>query len=103
MMLKGNELCQESKFATAPEHGMEQRTSKSKRRKEYARSARLSTPCKAEMSPRRRRTCFSHTQLAGLEGYFCAQKYLSVSDRAFLATRLGLKETQVKTWYQNRR
>ncbi|KAL7063614.1 hypothetical protein AAHC03_0131 [Spirometra sp. Aus1] len=92
---------------------MEQMPSKFERRKERVRPVRLPKRCNVDKRPRRtplecnqarrRRTCFSHTQLAGLEGYFCAQKYLSVSDRALLATRLGLKETQVKTWYQNRR
>lgn len=31
------------------------------------------------------------------------QKYLSVSDRSKIAKRLGLSDTQVKTWFQNRR
>lgn len=30
-------------------------------------------------------------------------RYLSVQDRMGLAKRLGLSDTQVKTWYQNRR
>lgn len=38
-----------------------------------------------------------------LEKSFERQKYLSVQDRMELATRLNLSDTQVKTWYQNRR
>lgn len=53
--------------------------------------------------PRRRRTAFTHTQLAYLERKFCCQKYLSVADRSDVADALNLSETQVKTWYQNRR
>lgn len=53
--------------------------------------------------PRRRRTAFTHAQLQYLERKFRCQKYLSVADRADVAERLNLSETQVKTWYQNRR
>ena len=53
--------------------------------------------------PRRRRTAFTHAQLAYLERKFMCQKYLSVADRSDVADALNLSETQVKTWYQNRR
>lgn len=53
--------------------------------------------------PRRRRTAFTHAQLAYLERKFRCQKYLSVADRGDVADALSLSETQVKTWYQNRR
>lgn len=53
--------------------------------------------------PRRRRTAFTHAQLAYLERKFRCQKYLSVADRSDVAEALSLSETQVKTWYQNRR
>ena len=49
------------------------------------------------------RTIFTSEQLQELEKHFCNQKYLSKTDRAKLAASLGLKERQVKTWYQNRR
>ncbi|XP_050533744.1 barH-like 2 homeobox protein [Daktulosphaira vitifoliae] len=52
---------------------------------------------------RRRRTAFTHAQLAFLERKFRSQKYLSVADRSDVAEMLNLSETQVKTWYQNRR
>ncbi|XP_025201497.1 homeobox protein koza-like [Melanaphis sacchari] len=52
---------------------------------------------------RRRRTAFTHAQLAYLERKFRSQKYLSVADRSDVAEALNLSETQVKTWYQNRR
>ena len=57
----------------------------------------------AAKKPRRRRTAFTHAQLAFLERRFRAQKYLSVADRGSVAELLNLTETQVKTWYQNRR
>ncbi len=53
--------------------------------------------------PRKARTIFTDKQLQALEDSFDRQKYLSVQDRMELANRLQLSDTQVKTWYQNRR
>ncbi|KAK3107345.1 hypothetical protein FSP39_012358 [Pinctada imbricata] len=52
---------------------------------------------------RKARTVFSDQQLNGLEKRFEQQRYLSTPERVELATQLGLSETQVKTWFQNRR
>ncbi|KAL8625884.1 hypothetical protein ACOMHN_012476 [Nucella lapillus] len=53
--------------------------------------------------PRKARTAFTDHQLSCLEKTFERQKYLSVQDRMELASKLSLTDTQVKTWYQNRR
>lgn len=58
--------------------------------------------CKSK-KPRKARTAFTDVQLYELEQMFDRQKYLSVQDRMELAERLQLTDTQVKTWYQNRR
>ena len=52
---------------------------------------------------RKARTAFTDHQLNTLEQSFERQKYLSVQDRMELASKLNLSDTQVKTWYQNRR
>ncbi|XP_014776817.1 brain-specific homeobox protein homolog [Octopus bimaculoides] len=52
---------------------------------------------------RKARTVFSDQQLNGLEKRFEAQRYLSTPERVELASQLSLSETQVKTWFQNRR
>ncbi|CAF2999649.1 unnamed protein product [Rotaria sp. Silwood2] len=52
---------------------------------------------------RKPRTAFTDGQLNTLEKSFERQKYLSVQERLELANRLHLSDTQVKTWYQNRR
>ncbi|XP_075217826.1 homeobox protein Dbx [Lycorma delicatula] len=56
--------------------------------------------------PRRgmmRRAVFSDLQRKGLEKRFQLQKYISKPDRKKLAEKLGLKDSQVKIWFQNRR
>jgi hypothetical protein len=58
---------------------------------------------KTNKKPRKARTAFTDQQLNCLEKSFERQKYLSVQDRMELAARLSLSDTQVKTWYQNRR
>ncbi|XP_023809801.1 barH-like 2 homeobox protein [Oryzias latipes] len=65
-------------------------------------SSRDSPPVRTK-KPRKARTAFTDHQLNQLERSFERQKYLSVQDRMDLAAALNLTDTQVKTWYQNRR
>uniref|UniRef100_A0A8C6WW59 NK3 homeobox 3 n=1 Tax=Neogobius melanostomus TaxID=47308 RepID=A0A8C6WW59_9GOBI len=52
---------------------------------------------------KRSRAAFSQAQVCELERRFSAQRYLSGPERTALAGSLKLTETQVKTWFQNRR
>ncbi|KAF5404398.1 hypothetical protein PHET_02195 [Paragonimus heterotremus] len=52
---------------------------------------------------RKTRTTFSNSQLSELEHNFNRQKYLTPADRDRIAKHLGLSNTQVITWFQNRR
>ena len=52
---------------------------------------------------RRRRTAFTSSQLKCLEEKFDDKKYLTIAERNKLAKSLNLSDTQVKTWFQNRR
>ncbi|XP_001663802.2 homeotic protein empty spiracles [Aedes aegypti] len=53
--------------------------------------------------PKRVRTAFSPTQLLKLEHAFENNHYVVGAERKSLAQALGLTETQVKVWFQNRR
>ncbi|XP_052428091.1 ventral expressed homeobox [Carassius gibelio] len=54
-------------------------------------------------SQRRVRTKFSSEQISRLEKSFSKHKYLGATQRRRIAEKLQLSETQVKTWFQNRR
>ena len=57
----------------------------------------------AQKFPKKKRTHFSRVQLKYLEGVFSSQQYLTRSERALLANALGMKELQIRNWFQNRR
>ncbi|XP_047459523.1 homeobox protein MSX-2-like [Mugil cephalus] len=52
---------------------------------------------------RRMRTKFTSEQITKLESTFNKHKYLGATQRRKIAEKLNLSETQVKTWFQNRR
>uniref|UniRef100_A0A0N4ZBE9 Homeobox domain-containing protein n=1 Tax=Parastrongyloides trichosuri TaxID=131310 RepID=A0A0N4ZBE9_PARTI len=49
------------------------------------------------------RTSFTKDQILSLEIKFNEQKYLASTERSILAEELNMSESQVKTWFQNRR
>ena len=49
------------------------------------------------------RTVFSPHQLESMERHFKQQQYVGSMQRSHIASQLGLTETQVKVWFQNRR
>lgn len=52
---------------------------------------------------KRPRTAFTSSQLARLKDEFDRSKYLTGERRQILANELGLNESQIKIWYQNKR
>ncbi|KAM6104887.1 uncharacterized protein FYW35_012326 [Pterocles gutturalis] len=53
--------------------------------------------------PGRPRTKFSAAQLQELERSFREQRYIGASEKRRLAAVLNLSQSQIKTWFQNRR
>ncbi|NXC42910.1 VEX1 protein, partial [Penelope pileata] len=51
----------------------------------------------------RPRTKFSAAQLQELERSFREQRYIGASEKRRLAAALSLSQSQIKTWFQNRR
>nr|CAB3238302.1 Dll-B distal-less [Phallusia mammillata] len=58
---------------------------------------------KKNKKKRNPRTVYSNFQLQELHNYFKKVQYLALPERARLAANLGLTQTQVKVWFQNRR
>ncbi|CAF1249648.1 unnamed protein product [Rotaria sordida] len=52
---------------------------------------------------KRPRTAFTNNQLIRLKNEFERSKYLTGERRQILANELGLNESQIKIWYQNKR
>ncbi|CAF4013443.1 unnamed protein product [Rotaria magnacalcarata] len=64
--------------------------------------ARKHKPCDT-LDSKRPRTAFTSAQLARLKDEFDRSKYLTGERRQVLADELGLNESQIKIWYQNKR
>ena len=64
--------------------------------------ARKPKPCET-IDSKRPRTAFTNNQLIRLKDEFDRSKYLTGERRQVLANELGLNESQIKIWYQNKR
>ncbi|NXB12557.1 HME1 protein, partial [Cnemophilus loriae] len=58
---------------------------------------------KTEKEDKRPRTAFTAEQLQRLKAEFQANRYITEQRRQSLAQELGLNESQIKIWFQNKR
>nr|AAI70004.1 Bix1 protein [Xenopus laevis]AAI70006.1 Bix1 protein [Xenopus laevis] len=56
-----------------------------------------------QMSNRRKRTVYSPSDLARLEQYFRTNMYPDIHQREEMARQMGLPESRIQVWFQNRR
>ncbi|OCT96450.1 hypothetical protein XELAEV_18008656mg [Xenopus laevis] len=71
----------------------------------FSATRRIGHPYQNRTPPKRKkpRTSFSRLQICELEKRFHRQKYLASAERVSLAKTLRMSDSQVKTWFQNRR
>ncbi|CAB4055715.1 EN [Lepeophtheirus salmonis] len=66
-------------------------------------SATVTSNSQSDSDEKRPRTAFSSEQLSRLRKEFDENRYLNEERRRALAAELGLNETQIKIWFQNKR
>uniref|UniRef100_A0A0K0F2J8 Homeobox domain-containing protein n=1 Tax=Strongyloides venezuelensis TaxID=75913 RepID=A0A0K0F2J8_STRVS len=71
----------------------------------FRQEKRIGHPYNSRALPihKKPRTAFTKEQIMILEDKFNNQKYLTSAERFELAKKLDMTESQVKTWFQNRR
>uniref|UniRef100_A0A0N5C8W8 Homeobox domain-containing protein n=1 Tax=Strongyloides papillosus TaxID=174720 RepID=A0A0N5C8W8_STREA len=71
----------------------------------FRQEKRIGHPYNSRAPPihKKPRTAFTKEQIMILEDKFNNQKYLASAERIELAKKLDMTESQVKTWFQNRR
>jgi hypothetical protein len=81
---------------------IEKKNKKNRIRKISGPRARKPKSCDT-IDSKRPRTAFTSNQLLRLKDEFERSKYLTGERRQILANELGLNESQIKIWYQNKR
>jgi len=92
-----------TRYSDRPSSGPRARKPRANKQKQVDGSSSSSAATSLSEEDKRARTAFTSAQLDRLRTEFQANRYLTEARRIHLSRELGLSESQLKIWFQNKR